>query len=443
MGLASWLLNKIIILPLQVLNQDLLRIGESGSLSERIRIHRRDEIGDLAASINAMLSSLQDAQQERIASEQRLSKVIEMVDEGICLVGPDGIIWFANPTMARIFDTTTHDLTGLLLVDLLCPDKLIISAPSDCRPEESAGSLCEGGEYHCRSVTGRDVWVRVSTTSYPLATGKTGMLCVLTDITLFRTTERELLLSNKKLALLGSMTRHDIVNQLTTIRGMLGLIRRKNGDTVLDSLIGSAEDASEKINKHIEFSKEYQKAGIEEPRWQDLRTVWNLAYAMARRRGLSFTITGDDYEVYADQLLQKVFYNLIDNSIRHGRDLLHITVSSRIDGQDLLIIYEDDGGGIEDEMKGRIFERGVGSGTGWGLFFAHEVLGLTGMSISESGTFGTGARFIIHVPEGVYREGKTWEPNSIGEEDLPLSFHVRKGSDPDSESNPGDQKHHD
>ena len=263
--------------------------------------------------------------------------------------------------------------------------------------------------------------------------GKWGNLCVITDITPFKTAERKLLLSNKKLALLGSMTRHDIVNQLTTIRGMVGLIKRKNIDRSLDQLITSAEDASERINKHIEFSKEYQKAGIEAPRWQDIRTVWNLAYAMSRRRGLTFTVTGENYEIYADQLLQKVFYNLIDNSMRHGKDVFYITISTKTEGSDLLIIYEDDGGGIPDAMKVRVFERGVGTGTGWGLFFVHEVLDLTGIRISESGTYGIGVVFIIRVPEGVYRPVRR-EGN--GDDLLPSSR-----SDTNSEGNPGNQKH--
>lgn len=54
-------------------------------------------------------------------------------------------------------------------------------------------------------------------------------------------------------------------------------------------------------------------------------------------------------------------------------------------------------------MKERVFERGVGFGTGWGLFFVREVLGLTGITITEEGTFGIGAKFLITVPGGGYR----------------------------------------
>ncbi len=162
---------------------------------------------------------------------------------------------------------------------------------------------------------------------------------------------------------------------------------------------------------------------------------------MSRRRGLTFTITGESYEIYADQLLQKVFYNLIDNTIRHGKDVFYITISTKKEGSDLLIIYEDDGGGVPDAMKSRIFERGVGTGTGWGLFFAYEVLNLTGMSISESGTFGIGAEFIIRVPEGIFRPVMTeiTDKNGTGSPP-PLLLHILHR---DSEYNPGDEQHND
>lgn len=421
MYLASWLINRIIISPLQDLNRDLINIGNSGLLSGRIKTKRDDEISDLAGSINNMISSLEQAQQERISSEHRLSRLVELVEEGICLIGPDNLIWFSNPALAEIFETTSYELTGKRLDSLFSQLN-----PEDKSTIEQTPIMQPGHhEIHTRTKNGKDIWVRIALASYPLETGKQGYLCVITDISQYRSAERELLLSNKKLSLLGSMTRHDIVNQLTTIRGMLGLIRRKNIDTSLTQLISSAEEASEKINKHIEFSKEYQKAGIEKPRWQDIQTVWNLAYAMSRRKGLIFSVTGENYEIYADQLLQKVFYNLIENSLKHGKDVFYITVTTRRYNSDLLIVYVDDGGGVPETMKDRIFERGVGTGTGWGLFFAKEVLGLTGMGIKESGTYGIGAEFIITVPEGVFR---------------PLQDIDQSDSNP--EDNPGNEEHY-
>lgn len=404
MGVAITLINLIIIAPLNGMNAELAEVGKTGLLSGRIKTGRSDEIGDLSRAINLMLNQLEQAVEQKHATEQRLSRLIAMAEEGICLIDPDGLIWFANPKLASIFGLTPSDLTGRSIIDLLKADQTISS-------KELLGSQPVHREYHTRKSDGSELYVRVVSGPYPLEPDREGHLCVINDITSFKDNEKALLLSNKKLSLLGSMTRHDIVNQLTTIRGMLGLVHRKTTDEVILNLVESAEEAADRVNKHIEFSKEYQKVGMNIPIWQNLRTCWSLAYAMTKKKGLTFTYEGDKLEVFADQLLQKVFYNLIDNSLKHGKNVFYITISTQIRNKSLVIIYEDDGEGIQDAMKERVFERGVGSGTGWGLFFVREVLGLTGITITEKGTFGIGAMFEIIVPEGGFHQIQNLEPD--------------------------------
>lgn len=100
-------------------------------------------------------------------------------------------------------------------------------------------------------------------------------------------------------------------------------------------------------------------------------------------------------------------------------DVIRIRVSCQIEKKDdhtirdqeshispLLIIWEDDGVGIRDEEKEKIFERGYGKNTGLGLFFIREILGITGITISENGVYGDGARLVIRVPERGWRKEK-------------------------------------
>ena len=78
--------------------------------------------------------------------------------------------------------------------------------------------------------------------------------------------------------------------------------------------------------------------------------------------------------------------------------MTRISLSSKQEPSGFTLIYEDDGIGIPDKDKKRIFERGVGKNTGLGLFLVREILSITGMTIDETGVFGNGARFEIHVP---------------------------------------------
>jgi len=102
-------------------------------------------------------------------------------------------------------------------------------------------------------------------------------------------------------------------------------------------------------------------------------------------------------------MLEKVFFNLFDNSLRHGQTVSRIGTSSVESEKGLTILFDDDGIGIADEEKERIFERGYGKNTGLGLFLSREILAITGIRISETGVPGKGARFELSVPKGVYR----------------------------------------
>jgi K+-sensing histidine kinase KdpD len=108
-------------------------------------------------------------------------------------------------------------------------------------------------------------------------------------------------------------------------------------------------------------------------------------------------------EIYADPLIEKVFPNLIDNAVRYGISLTRISFScKKLDGSGV-IICEDDGVGILPEEKEKIFSYKYGKNTGLGLFLSREILAITGISIRENGTPGTGARFEIICPEGTVR----------------------------------------
>ncbi len=72
---------------------------------------------------------------------------------------------------------------------------------------------------------------------------------------------------------------------------------------------------------------------------------------------------------------------------------------------DGILIVADDGVGVPLADKERIFERGFGRNTGLGLFLVREILGITGMSIRETGEPGKGARFEVTVPKGMFRLG--------------------------------------
>ncbi len=92
--------------------------------------------------------------------------------------------------------------------------------------------------------------------------------------------------------------------------------------------------------------------------------------------------------VYADDMLEKVFYNLTENAVRHGKKISEIRFWYEKSGDNLVIICQDNGIGIPPYDKDKIFKEGFGKNTGIGMFISKEILDITTMTISETGIYG-------------------------------------------------------
>jgi signal transduction histidine kinase len=223
------------------------------------------------------------------------------------------------------------------------------------------------------------------------------------DITEQKRAEDALTIACQKMNLLSSITRHDILNQLTVLSGYLALSEEFATDEKLLNFIKKEATATDRINQLITFTKHYQDIGVQAPQWQDVHDTIASAASLLDMSLVNIQILFDNIEIYADPLLSKVFYNLLENSVRHGDHTSSIQFQIRETDEALTIICEDNGGGIDQETKKHLFKRGYGKNTGYGLFLIREILAITGILIEETGESGKGARFEIKVPMGVYR----------------------------------------
>jgi PAS domain S-box-containing protein len=220
------------------------------------------------------------------------------------------------------------------------------------------------------------------------------------DMTDRKLAEHALRQANLQLNLLSGITRHDILNNVNALQLLLTLIKDKIDITPVAELFSGFDEATSMIQSQIEFTRIYQDLGIKEPEWHRIITVLSK---ISVPDSVLLDVRVEDIEVYADALFGRVFYNLLDNSIRHGQNVRGIQVSTQMKGDTCIIIWEDDGIGISPRDHHRIFDRGFGKNTGLGLFFIREILSLTGITIDENGKEGKGARFEVVIPSGTYR----------------------------------------
>ncbi len=235
----------------------------------------------------------------------------------------------------------------------------------------------------------------------------TGVEGVIHDVTELRRAEDALRTANKKLTLLSGITRHDVKNQLQVLDGYIHLSGALAGgsERLLD-LLEKERRASQAIARQLDFMRDYEEIGMRSAVWQDVGALVRNAGSALPLNHVTLTDDCSQIEVYADPLVEKVFYNLIDNSLRYGGDgLRSVRITAAKHGKAVRIVYEDDGAGIDAADRKKLFRKGFGRNTGLGLFLSREILSITGISIAEKSETGKGARFVMMVPAGAWRFG--------------------------------------
>lgn len=230
------------------------------------------------------------------------------------------------------------------------------------------------------------------------------------ELTQRKFTEKSLLNVTKQLNLLSGITRHDILNQITVAISALDLIadEREENDgryyNAHESLFIQLRASVRNIEKQIQFTQLYDQMGQKEPMWQPVSPkIAEAEHDLCYPPGVICNHVFSLY-VLANPMFDRVIYNLLDNAKRYatGMTSLEISFVEQNSGEGLLV-FEDNGPGIEYENKSLLFDRGYGSSTGFGLYLIREILSITDIEIKETGVPGQGARFELRIPPGVWK----------------------------------------
>ena len=240
--------------------------------------------------------------------------------------------------------------------------------------------------------------------------GEKAILGIVTDISELKKAEEklnrmmnELVSVNEKLGVVGSLTRHDVRNKLSVITGNIFLLKKKHADCpeIMDRL-GQMEQACKSIVKIFEFARMYEQLGVEELTYVDVqKAVDEAATLLSGASNVKLANETHGLTVLADSFLRQLYYNFIDNSLKHGKHVTRIRVHfEKSDEEKLNIIYEDDGVGVSAQNKPMLFKEGFSTGgtSGYGLYLIRKMIEVYGWTIEENGEIGKGAKFVITIP---------------------------------------------
>ncbi|MDD1694604.1 MAG: PAS domain S-box protein [Methanoregula sp.] len=339
--------------------------------------------------------------QERVLqkNQERLNSILRSTPTGIGVL-KDRVLVEVNDRFCEMTGYSRDELTGINVRAIWANTDEYIHEGRGGRERTSPDMETGTIDTRWRKKDGTVITVVLSSTLLNPDDPSEGATLTALDITSRVMADEALRTANRKLTLLSSITRHDILNKISIIESNLALIRHKGVPPEITGFLGKIGTSSKSIQTQIEFSRIYQDLGSHDSRWQGLSRILS---DMQVPDTIRYHTELDGIEVFADPMLERVFFNLLDNSIRHGGTVHEIRVSYQESETGLVCIWEDDGMGIPADEKERIFERGYGKNTGLGLFLAQEILTITGIGISETGVPGKGARFELSVPKGSYR----------------------------------------
>ncbi|MDD1716465.1 MAG: ATP-binding protein [Methanolinea sp.] len=321
--------------------------------------------------------------------------LLDRMTDGVIIVNVQDLVVGVNPAAARILGKGGTELIGKPAGTLLAgtvPEATVTPPPPD---GSRTITLPLDGAMHYYDLH------TIPLSGYDRIPG--GKILLLHDSHTRYLTEMGLRRSNEKLQLLTTMTRHDILNSLTALVGSLELARAGDLPEDTNHLLAEADRYAAQLQRQVEFTRDYQTLGLQSAQWKNVREALDPYLPLRESLRVLVDPVLGGIAVFADPMFGRVFYNLIENSLRHGGHTSEIRIGGQPYGEEFVITYEDNGIGIPLYEKERIFEKGYGKNTGLGLFLTREILSLTGIRILESGTPGQGVRFEIRVPSNGYR----------------------------------------
>jgi len=350
---------------------------------------------------NTDISERKSSEEMLMMSEEKYRQLVDLAQEGILVNDPDGVILFVNPRMADMLGYHVDEIVGKSAFQFMSEQSAELAR---LKLEDRRRGLAGRYELDFLRRDGSLAHTSLGVTPMKNRAGNfSGSLAVVNDVTDRKRYEEALEIANQKLNLLGQVTRHDALNQLAVLMGWLQIAQDSVTEPPVRDYITNMRTAAETVIKQLDFTGDYQKMGVAKPEWIDVKTAFLEGTAGLGPSALVRSAHVDGLEVYADTMFEKVFHNLADNSIRHGRKVTEIKVHFSKKGNDLSLVYEDDGIGIPADKRGKLFIRGMGDHTGFGLFMARAILGITGITIEENGVPGQGVRFEMHIPSNGFR----------------------------------------
>ncbi len=343
---------------------------------------------------------------------EHLIAVINSTGDAIICIDKKGLIRSWNPGAEKIFGISEEDILNQSICRFVPPE--IPGRIFDLIRQSSEGEVSQETAVFLKN-DGSRIHLSFSATSIMASEGEEECIYIIAhDISVQVAREELLKMVNLKQHLVSAVSQHDVNNNLQVLMLNCSLLKELTTDPEIHNIVSKIEKQSQIISNHLAFMKEYESLSAQVPMWDNTRDLFDRATVPFQESPVTIRNDLDDLEIYADPLIEKVLYNLCHNAVTHGKNPTFIHASYCIDGENCILAIEDDGIGISEDIKTRIFEKGFGHKSGLGLYLIREILSITNITIRECGVPSKGARFELVIHAGKWRlvmSGENPSPN--------------------------------
>ena len=372
--LLSFLLSKTMITPIQSLTEGAMRVAER-DFSRKIEVSSQDEIGVLTDTFNDMAGQLQDTLRQVENERNKLDTLFLHMTDGVVAFSRAGRVIHSNPAAARMLrrrigeETTYEELFGNTTAL-----EQVLSAPDHLEGD----------------LPVRDRYLELLMAPFDRGREGGGALVVIHDVTEQRKNEemRREFVANVS---------HELRTPLTNIRSYAETLTDNAGDLPPDmekKFLGVILNESDRMTHIVQdlltlsrFDSERGELKLTRFSFEDaVQDMYNAVYMEAQKHSHALTLELEPGmpEILADrERILQVMMNIVSNSIKYTPDGGHIDIYAGRKQNRVWMIVNDDGIGIPEEDRPRIFERFYrvdkarsrqSGGTGLGLSIAKEIV---------------------------------------------------------------------
>jgi PAS domain S-box-containing protein len=426
---AIWFtMNRLIERPIRVLISGMKRIA-AGDFSFKFEVKRKDEIGLLTESFDRMTGKLASNLSELRETKDYLEGIVENSADIIITVNPAGLIQTFNAGAENALGYVREEVVGRRIETLF----------ADPRERDAAIARLENTdnvvnyETHFVTKSGEVKDVILTLTRLRDVGGEPiGTFGISKDVTIEKRLQRELIHAERLAAVGQALTgiQHSIKNMLNALQGGSYLVRTgfakndrpmlEDGWRMVQEGIASMTAMSSKMLSYVrDWKPEFKEVDLGDV----VTRIHRVVRQTAEDQGVSLRLElpGPLPLVHGDpELMHSAVMDVVSNALAacHWKQYedeeppeVVIRVEPAADGEKVGLEVRDNGCGMTEQVKARIFapffSTKDATGTGLGLALVSRIVSVHGGSISAESEPGRGSVFKILVP--VHRPDKNRE----------------------------------